>query len=104
MYAEFCYDFIPGPLDEGAVLLRVMLEFDFKPNGQERKRCVLLTDGFICEIQNANDYEDIHTRLAALRTTLGDQFNYTLSLRRKGDPIRVRATHNEALKDQIVNG
>ena len=104
MYADFSYDYVPGPLDEGAVLLQVMLQFDFKPNGQERKRSVLLTDAFICEIQNALDYEDIHARLLALRTTLGNQFNYTLSLRRKGDPIRISGTHNSALTSEIVNG
>lgn len=104
MYAEFTYDYVPGPLDEGAVLLQVMLEFDFKPNRQERKRSILLTDAFICEIQNSLDFENVRTRLAALRTTLGNQFNYTLSLRRKGDPIHIGGSHNAALTDEIVNG
>jgi hypothetical protein len=104
MYAEFTYDYVPGPLDEGAVLLQVMLEFDLKPNGQERKRSVLLTDAFICEIQHARDFGDIQSRLAALRTTLGNQFNYTLSLRRKSDPIHIGGSHNSALTDEIVNG
>ena len=62
MYAEFTYDYVPGPLDEGAVLLQVMLEFDFKPNRQERKRSILLTDAFICEIQNSLDFENVRTR------------------------------------------
>lgn len=104
MYAEFCYDYVPGPLDEGAVLLQVMLEFDFKPNGQERKRSILLTDAFICQIQNAADFVALNARLMARRKALGDQFNYTLSLRGKGDPIRVGGNHNETLTSEIVNG
>ena len=104
MYAEFAYDYVPGPLDEGAVLLQVMLEFDFKPNGQERKRSILLTDAFICEIQNAFDFDDMRARLEARRTALGLQFNYTLSLRRRGDPIHIGGSHNTALTKEIVNG
>ena len=104
MYAEFTYDYVSGPLDEGDVLLQVMLEFDFKPNGQERKRSILLTDAFICEIQNALDFENMRVRVAARRTTLGNQFNYTLSLRKKGDQIHVGGSHNSALTNEIVNG
>ena len=104
MYAEFTYDYVSGPLDEGHVLLQVMLEFDFKPNNQERKRSILLTDAFICEIQNALDFENMRVRVAARRTTLGNQFNYTLSLRKKGDPIHIGGSHNSALTNEIVNG
>ena len=104
MYAEFAYDYVPGPLDEGAVLLQVMLEFDLKPDGQERKRSILLTDAFICEIQNARDFGEIQARLTVLRASLGNQFNYTLSLRRKSDPIHIGGSHNSALTNEIVNG
>ena len=97
MYAEFAYELLPG-------LLEVLQEFDLKPNGEERRRCVLLPETFICEIQNAGDYETIHANLTALRESLGNQFDYTLSLRRKSDPIRISATHNTALAQQIISG
>ena len=35
---------------------------------------------------------------------LGEQFNYTFSLRRKGDPIRIKGSHDAALAKKIVNG
>lgn len=104
MYGEYSYDIVPGTIPNDVVMLQMLDEFSVKPNGDARKRCNLLSDSFICEIQNSNDYEAVHTNLVALRTALGEQFNYTFSLRRKGDPIRIRGTHDEALAKQIVNG
>jgi hypothetical protein len=104
MYGEYSYDIVPGVIPNDVVLLQMLDEFNLKPNGKARMRCNLLSDSFICEIQHSNDYETVHARLEALRTALGDQFNYTFSLRRKGDPIRIRGTHDAALAQQIVNG
>lgn len=104
MYAEFSYDIVPGTIADEVVLLEVLQEFDMKPNGDARVRCRLLSDTFICEMANSQDYEDTNSRLSALRTALDEQFNYSFSLRRKGDPIRIRGSHDSALARQIVNG
>jgi len=104
MYGEYSYDIVPGAIPNEVVLLQMLDEFNLKPNGEARLRCSLLSDSFICEIQHSNDYETVHASLEVLRTALGDQFNYTFSLRRKGDPIRIRGTHDAALAQQIVNG
>ena len=56
MYAEFSYDLVPGTLPNEQVLERILEKFDLKPNGEERRRCDLLSDTFICEIANLNDY------------------------------------------------
>ena len=104
MYGEFSYDIVPGQIPNEVVLLQVLQEFDFKPSGAARLRCSLLSDTFICEIANTPDYEDTNSRLTALRVALGEQFSYTFSLRRKGDPIRVRGSHDSALAGRIVNG
>ena len=103
MYGEFSYDIVPGQIPNEVVLLQVLQEFDAKPSGTPRLRCSLLSDSFICEIANTQDYEDTNTRLTTLREVLGQQFNYTFSLRRKGDPIRIRGTHDSALARKIVN-
>jgi hypothetical protein len=103
MYGEFSYDLVPGQIPNDVVLIQVLQEFDLKPNGDPRRRCNLLSDTLICEIQNSTDYEATHRRLHELRLLLGNQFNYTFSLRRKGDPLRVRGVHDEALANEIVN-
>ena len=104
MYGEFSYDIVPGTVPNDVVLIQMRQEFDLKPNGDARLRCDLLSDTFICEIANTKDYEDTNARLSALRAALGDQFSYTFSLRRKGDPLRIRGTHDAALASQIING
>jgi hypothetical protein len=93
---------VPGTLPNEEVLDKILEKFDLKPNGDERRRCHLLSDTFICEVSNLNDFEATHTRLSRLRTDLGEQFNYTFSLRSRNDPIRIRGAHNAALAKQII--
>ena len=104
MYAEFSYDLAPGthPIEE--VLEQILQQFDLKPSGDERRRCHLLSDTFICEIANLNDFEATNTRLSRLRLDLGEQFNYTFSLRPRNALIKSRGTHNAALAKQIIEG
>ena len=102
MYAEFSYDLVPGSVPVDEVLTRILEKFDLKPNGEERRRCHLLSDTFICEVSNLNDFEATNTRLSRLRADLDDQFNYTFSLRSRNDPIKIRGTHNAALAKQII--
>jgi hypothetical protein len=102
MYAEFSYDLVPGDNPVENVLQLILRKFDLMPNGEERRRCHLLSDTFICEVANLNDYEAMNTRLSRLRTDLGEQFNYTFSLRSRNDPIKVRGSHNAALAKQII--
>ena len=104
MYGEFSYDLVPGEIPNDEVLLRILDCFATKPNGEPRKRCDLLSDTFICEIDNARDYDATNTRLNGVRNQTNAQFNYTFSLRSKGDPIRIRSTHDATLARQIVNG
>ncbi|HEX8028247.1 MAG TPA: hypothetical protein VF491_07300 [Vicinamibacterales bacterium] len=104
MYAEFSYDVAPGGLPIADVLNRILEEFDLKPNGQERRRCDLLSDTFICEISSLNDFLAIDTALDTLRNDLQQQFHYTFSLRRQGTTTRIRSTHNEELADEIIDG
>jgi hypothetical protein len=102
MYAEFTYDLMPGTHPVEEVLQRVMEKFDLKPNGDERKRCHLLSDSFICEVANANDFESTNNRLTRLRSDLDGQFNYTFSLRPRNAPIRIRGQFNNELAREII--
>jgi len=52
MYAEFSYDLAPGNHANEDVLTKILEKFDFKPNGEERRRCDVLSDTFICEVSN----------------------------------------------------
>ena len=102
MYAEFSYDLVPGTHPNDDVLAKILEKFDLKPNGDERRRCDVLSDTFICQITNLNDFETMHTRLTRLRSDLDGQFNYTFSLRPRNAPIKIRGTHNTALATQII--
>ncbi len=102
MFAEFSYDLVPGPFPLDEVLVKMLEKFDLLPSGQERRRCHLLSDTFICEIANLNDFEATNNRLSKLRSELGEQFNYTFSLRSRNSPLKVKGTHNTALAKQIV--
>jgi hypothetical protein len=103
MYAEFSYDLIAGQHANDDVLTQILEKFATKPNGEERRRCDLLSDTFICEIANSLDFESVHQRIATLRLTLGEQFNYAFSLRSRGDVMRIRGSHNETLARQIID-
>ena len=102
MYAEFSYDLAPGSHPNSEVLARILEKFDLKPNGEERRRCDLLSDTFICEISNLNDFQATETRIKRLRSDLDGQFNYTFSLRPRNALIMIRSSHNEALANEII--
>jgi hypothetical protein len=102
MFAEFSYDLVPGALPLEEVLKKILEKFDLMPNGEERRRCDLLSDTLICQIANLNDFEATDNRLNKLRSDLGEQFNYTFSLRSRNSPIKIRGSHNAALAKQIV--
>jgi hypothetical protein len=102
MYAEFSYDLVPGTLPNDQVLDKILEKFDVKPNGDERRRCHILSETFICEISNLNDFESTNNKLSRLRSDLGGQFNYTFSLRPRNGEIRIRGSHNTALAKQII--
>jgi hypothetical protein len=102
MYAEFSYDLVPGTLPNDEVLQKILEKFDVMPSGAERRRCHLLSDTFICEVANLNDFEATHTRLSRLRAELDEQFNYTFSLRPRNALMRIRGSHNASLAKQII--
>jgi hypothetical protein len=104
MYAEFSHDIIPGQHSNDDVLTEILKRFATKPDDQPRLRCDVLSDTFICEIATTEDYEKTNQRLSKLRLDLDEQFSYTFSLRRKGDPIRIRGNHNKPLAQQIIDG
>jgi hypothetical protein len=93
---------VPGTHPVEEVLQKVLTKFDLKPNGQERKRCHLLSDSFICEIANAQDFESTNTKLSRLRTELDEQFNYTFSLRPRNAPIKIKGQFNTDLAREII--
>jgi hypothetical protein len=103
MYAAFSYDIVPGIHPNDLVLDQILQKFDLKPNGDERRRCHLLSDTFICEVTNRNDFEATTTRLSRLRSDLNEQFNFTFTLHPSGAPIKIRGSHNSSLAKQIID-
>jgi hypothetical protein len=102
MFAEFSYDIVSGSTPNDEVLDKILEKFGVKPNGEARRRCHLLSDTFICEILNLDDFESVETRVRRLRNDLNEQFHYTFSLRPRNAPIHVRSDHHAALARQII--
>ena len=102
MYGAFSYDIVPGTVPNDSVLEQILQKFDLMPNGDERHRCDLLSDTFICEVANLNDFEATTVRLSRLRSELDDQFSFTFTLHPRGAPIKIRGTHNTSLAKQII--
>jgi hypothetical protein len=102
MYGSFSYDIVPGTVPNDSVMEQILDKFVLKPNGDERLRCDLLSDTFICEITNLNDFESVTLRLSRLRSDLDEQFNFTFTLHSRGAPIKIRGTHNASLANQII--
>jgi hypothetical protein len=49
-----------------------------------------------------NDFEATDARLKRLRSDVGEQFNYTFSLRARNATIRIRGSHNAELAKEII--
>lgn len=104
MYAEFSYDIVAGLEQNVSVLSEILKKFELTPNGDARLRCDVLSDTFICEIVSIADFNSLHQKLAMLRTSLGDQFNYAFSVHAPGEAMRIRGPHDEKLAKKIVVG
>ncbi len=102
MYAEFSYDIAAGEHSNDTVRDRLLDKFELLPDGSPRRRCDLLSDTFICEITNLNDFDTLDRKLLRLRASLGHQFSYSFSLRRPSTPFRIRSNHDVHKAQQII--
>lgn len=82
MYATLSYDVNAGPRPIEDVREALLKPFD------GRATCDLLSDTFICEIDDTEDYLALAKDLKQIGGEFPGQFQFVFTLHRAGDPLR----------------
>jgi hypothetical protein len=97
MYATLSYDVSAGPtpIDE---LRRMILEVF-----ADHDTCDLLSDTFICKVDNTADYLALARKLRKVGTDVDGQFQFVFTLHSAGAPLRTNATIPKAKANDILD-
>ena len=82
MYATLSYDVTAGPepIDD--------IRTDMAELFADRDTCDMLSDTFICAIDNTEDFLDLTKKLNKIGTDYPGQFLFVFTLHRARDPLR----------------
>jgi hypothetical protein len=96
MYATLSYDVNAGlePIED--VRAAMMELFG------ERDMCDLLSDTFICGVENTEDYLELAKRLRQVGTDFPGQFQFVFTLHRAGDPLRSNGNYPKPQAKEIM--
>lgn len=85
MYATLSYDVTAGsdPIED--VRAEILKLF------KNRDTCDLLSDTFICSVDDAEDYLELVKKLRQLGTDFSGQFQFVVTLHEPTDPLRSNA-------------
>ena len=97
MYATLSYDVSAGPTPIEEVRRLILEVFE------DRGTCDLLSDTFICEVQNTADYLALSRKLRKVGADLDGQFQYVFTLHQAGAPLRTNATFPKAKANLILD-
>jgi hypothetical protein len=97
MYATLSYDVSAGQAPIEAV--RKMIVEVFK----NRATCDLLSDTFICEVENTADYLAVVRKLRKVGNDLGGQFQFVFTLHAAGAPLRSNASFPKSKANDIID-
>ena len=97
MYGTLSYDVSAGatPIED----LRKMILDVF----EGRATCDLLSDTFICEVQNTADYLALFRKLRKVGTDTDGQFQFVFTLHSTGGALRSNAPFSKAKANAIVD-
>lgn len=97
MYATLSYDVSAGhtPIED----VRKLILDVFK----DRATCDLLSDTFICEIKNTEDYLAVHRKLRRVGNEVDGQFQFVFTLHTTGSPLRSNAPFSKAKANDIID-
>jgi hypothetical protein len=97
MYATLSYDVSAGttPIED----VRDLILDVFKG----RETCDLLSDTFICEIKNTEDYLAVVKKLRKVGTDVDGQFQFVFTLHSSGAPLRSNASYSKAKANDIID-
>ena len=82
MYATLSYDVTAGPEPIEDVRAAMVELF------AERDTCDMLSDTFICAVDDTADYLSLAKKLKQIGTDFPAQFLFVFTLHRAGDPLR----------------
>lgn len=97
MYATLSYDVTAGLTSVDDV--RQMILDVFK----DRETCDLLSDTFICEVENTADYLAVVRKLRRVGNDVDGQFQFVLTLHAAGAALRSNATFPKAKANEIID-
>lgn len=96
MYGTLSYDVNAGQQPIEDVRQAIVELFD------DRNTCDLLSDTFICDIVNTEDYLDLAKDLRQIGKDFPGQFQFVFTLHRSGDPLRSNGKFSKAKAKEIL--
>ena len=97
MYATLSYDVNAG--DEPIEVVRGAVVQLFA----DRTSCDMLSDTFICTVDNTEDYLDLTKKLKQIGTDHPGQFLFVFTLHRAGDPLRSNGNFQKPKAKEILD-
>lgn len=98
MFATLSYDVNTGaePIED----VRAEIFKLFK----NRDTCDLLSDTFICNVDDADDFTDLVKKLRQLGTDFSGQFQFVMTLHKPTDPLRSNGKFSREEAKKIMAG
>ena len=97
MYATVSYDVSAGHTSVDDVRQMILDVF------QNRATCDLLSDTFICEVENTADYLAVVRKLRKVGNDVDGQFQFVITLHAAGAALRSNATFPRAKANDIID-
>jgi len=97
MYGTLSYDVSVGQKPIEYVRKAILDVF------KDRETCDLLSDTFICEIENTADYLAVVRKLRKVGNDLVGQFQFVFTLHTAGGPLRSNASFPKSKANEIID-
>lgn len=97
MYATLSYDVSAGQTPIEDVRKAIVDVF------HDRDTCDLLSDTFICEIENTADYLSVVRKLRKIGNDVEGQFQFVFTLHTAGAPLRSNASFPKSKANDIID-
>jgi hypothetical protein len=96
MYATLSYDVNAGPEPTDDVRAAIAELFE------ERDTCDMLSDTFVCGVEDTADYLELARKLKQIGNEFPDQFQFVFTLHRSGDPLRSNGNYPKSQAKEIL--
>ena len=97
MYATLSYDVNAGPEPTDDVRAAMTALF------ADRDTCDMLSDTFICAVDDTADYLELARKLRQVGTDFPNQFQFVFTLHRAGDPLRSNGNYPKQQAKELMD-